>query len=76
MAQTKKSAEDKAEVFNPSALSLEAQEKVVEQYLGVHPKYFLYRGLNIQLNHGQFRHDGLHFNGWKPKSNKYNSTGE
>lgn len=59
--------------FNPAGLSREEQEAVVEEYLGVHPRYFLYKGLNIQLNHGKFRAEGHHFNGWKPKDWKYNS---
>lgn len=58
--------------FDPGALTKEQQEAIVEEYLGVHPKYFLYKGLNIALNMGKFRFDGKHFNGWKPKSHKYN----
>jgi hypothetical protein len=58
--------------FDPSALSLEEQAAVVEEFLGVHPRYFLYKGLNIQLNHGKFRFEGHAFNGWKPASYKYN----
>lgn len=65
--------EAKPKKFSPSSLSREEQEAVVEHYLGVHPKYFLYKGLNIQLNMGIYRFDGHHFNGWKPKANKYNS---
>jgi hypothetical protein len=73
MAQQKKAAaESKKEAkFNPSSLSKEQQEAVVELYLGVHPQYFLYKGLNVQLNHGKFRRAGLAFNGWKPKVHKY-----
>lgn len=59
--------------FDPSELSFEEQAETVAYFLGVHPRYFLYKGLNIQLNHGQFRGDGHHFNGWKPQSQKYNS---
>ena len=70
-------AEKKTEkaVFSPAALSLEQQEAVVEFYTGVHPKYYLAKGLNIQLNHGKFRSDGHSFNGWKFASKKYNSFG-
>ena len=68
-----KTEQPKKAVFDPAALTLEQQEAVVEQYTGVHPKYFLAKGLNIQLNHGQFRHAGNHFNGWKFASKKYNS---
>lgn len=59
--------------FDPASLSLEDQAAVVAYFLGVHPRYFLYKGLNIQLNHGKFRTDGHAFNGWKPASDKYNS---
>lgn len=62
-----------ASKFDPKKLTLEQQALVVEEFLGVHPRYFLYEGLQIKLNHGAFRHDGHHFNGWKPKKYKYNS---
>ena len=75
MPKEKKVEVAKPKKFSPSDLSVEEQEAVVEEYLGVHPKFFLYKGLNIQLNHGQFRAAGNHFNGWKPQSNKYNSFG-
>lgn len=61
--------------FDPKNLTPEQQEAVVEMYLGVHPKYFIYSGLNIKLNHGLYRHDGHAFNGWKPKADKYNNFG-
>jgi hypothetical protein len=63
----------KSKQFDPSELSLEDQAATVAYFLGVHPRYFLYKGLNIQLNHGAFRSDGHHFNGWKPQSSRYNS---
>jgi hypothetical protein len=59
--------------FDPRTLTKEQQAAVVEEYLGIHPRFFLYKGLNIQLNHGKFRHAGFHFNGWKPASHKYSS---
>lgn len=68
-----KAAPDKSAAFNPKKLSIEQQEAVVEEYLGVNPRYFLYKGLNIQLNHGKFRGDNNAFNGWKPASKRYNS---
>lgn len=59
--------------FDPASLSLEEQEAVVAYYLGVHPRYFLYSGLNIKLNMGKFSFDKHAFNGWKPASSRYNS---
>ena len=71
MPEQKERASKVGGSFEPSKLSKEQQEAVVEEYLGVHPKYFLYRGLNIQLNHGRFSHEGNAFNGWKPNRRKY-----
>lgn len=61
----------KASKFDPKKLTIEQQEAVVEEYLGVHPKYFLYEGLAVRLNHGRFTHEGNAFNGWKPNPKKY-----
>lgn len=53
--------------FDPAALSKEQQAAVVELYLGVHPKYFVYQGLQIGLNLGLMQIDGVGgFNGFKP----------
>ena len=68
-----KTAPVKSAVFDLKKLSVEQQEAVVEEFLGVHPRFLLYSGLNIKLNHGKFRADGNAFNGWKPASNRYNS---
>lgn len=68
--------------FNPAALSLEQQEAVVEEYLGINPRYFLYEGLSIKLNLSRFEYDNRvehektgkpreWFNGWKPNKKKY-----
>ncbi len=71
---TESSIEDvKRVVFNPKNLTTEQQQAVVEEYMGVHPRFFLYSGLNIKLNHGLFRNHGNAFNGWKPASKRYNS---
>ena len=40
--------------FDPKKLSKEQQESVVEEYLGIHPFYFMYEGLNIKLNYSKF----------------------
>lgn len=86
MARPKKAAdvvESVAEEFDPSALTLEQQEAVVKEYLGYHPKYFIFEGLAIRFNQSRFEADERTraaekdaaprewFNGWKPKPSKY-----
>jgi len=65
--------------FNPKDLTIEQQEAVIEYYLGYHPRYFLYDGLQIKMNVGRFEADERSqqaknpkygrrwFNGWNPK---------
>ena len=71
----------KPAAFNPAKLSIEQQESVVEEFLGVHPKYFLYQGNNIKLNFGRYEAENrriaektgeprVYFNGWKPKARR------
>jgi len=88
MARPKKDAaaevvEVKEAVFDPASLTIEQQEAVVEQYFGVNPRYFIYEGLAVRLNHSRFeadernrqkaadlageKYDRKAFNGWKPK---------
>ena len=64
MAEKKQPVKVKA--FDPKDLSLEQQEAVVAEYLGVHPKYFVYKGLNLQPDIWNMEHDGFYFNGFKP----------
>ena len=66
MAQSKQGA------VKPAPLTIEEQEQVVEDYLGVHPRYFMYVANNIRLNTGMHRFDGFHFNGWKPNKKAFN----
>ena len=72
----------KEAAFNAASLTKEQQEAVVEEYLGVHPHYFLYEGKQIQLNISQLEYDERQknlktgeprkwFNGWKPNMEKY-----
>ena len=79
---TAKVVKKKEAVFDPASLTNEQLEAAVEEYLGIHPKYFLYEGLAIRLNHGFFEADQREvskrtgkprkwFDGWKPKPNKY-----
>jgi hypothetical protein len=73
--------------FNPASLSKEQQEAVVEEYLGYHPKYFIFEGLAIRFNHSQFEFDERQkqelrdrsgvkgnrkwFDGWRPRPDKF-----
>lgn len=52
--------------FDPASLSQEDQEAVVELYLGVHPKYYIYEGLGLRVNEWAMNHDRIYFNGFKP----------
>ena len=52
--------------FNAASLSQEEQEAVVEFYLGVHPKYYIYEGLGLRVNEWAMNHDRIYFNGFKP----------
>lgn len=50
--------------FNPASLTVKEQEAVVEYYMGVHPKYFVYYGyaLNVDI----YNLKDKKFNGFKP----------
>ena len=41
-------------------------EEYVEEYLGVHPQYFIYEGLSLKVDVWKLEHDGKHFNGFLP----------
>ena len=47
-------------------LTDQEKEDIVAEYLGVHPRYFIYEGAKITINNWQFEHDGNRFNGWAP----------
>ena len=64
MPEAKKSTEIKKTTVKK--LSEEEQAKIVEEYLGVHPKYFIYEGLKIQVDIWNLEHDGLNWRGFKP----------
>ena len=53
-------------VPKPKKLSDEEKAKIVEEYLGVHPKYFVYTGMQITVDIWNLEHDGKHFNGYLP----------
>ena len=71
----------KPAAFDPKNLSTEEQELVVQEFLGIHPDFFIYSGLNVQLNTGKFNAHyrklaketdtpRVVFNGWKPKGTR------
>ena len=84
MPEKKKVKQEKAAqpvAFDPASLSIKQQEEVVHEYLGIHPDFFIYAGLNIQLNVGKFNAyyrklaketdtPRVVFNGWKPKGSR------
>ena len=57
---------DKPKNVPKAKLSDEEKALIVEEYLGVHPKYFVYTGLQIGLDIWTLEHDGKHFNGYLP----------
>ena len=42
------------------------KEQIVADFLGVHPKYFIYEGHTIRFDNWAFEHDGHRFNCWNP----------
>jgi hypothetical protein len=62
-----KMAEAKKEVSKPKPKTLTEDEKakIVEEYLGVHPKYFVYAGQTIRVNIWPMEKDGVFWNGWR-----------
>lgn len=81
MAEKNTKGAGKPAPFDPKKLTIEQQEAVVEEYLGVHPDYFLYEGLNIKLNFSRYEamnrikaektgEPRVWFNGWKPKGKR------
>lgn len=53
--------------LDPASLSQEDQEAVVEFYMGCHPKYYVYQGLQLNVDIYSMNRDGVKgFNGFKP----------
>ena len=46
------------------------KEKIVEEYLGVHPKYLVFTANQIHVDLWNMEHDGYRFDGWKPYREK------
>jgi hypothetical protein len=47
-------------------LTQEEKENIVEEVLGVHPRYFVYQHQTIGINLWNLEHDGKLFNGFIP----------
>ena len=64
----KKISEEPEIVVEVKAPKLTEEQKaaIVEEYLGVHPKYFIYAGHQIAVNTGQLNLEGKQFNGFLP----------
>jgi hypothetical protein len=67
MAKGKKVFEEPVEQPEPvKVLTDEEKALIVEEYLGVHPKYFIYTGNQITVNDFLVAREGKHFNGFLP----------
>ena len=54
--------------FDPSDLTIEEQELVLEEYLGIHPDYFIYKdALHITVSPELAHKDKKLIRGFKPK---------
>jgi hypothetical protein len=56
---------EKKVVKKPS-LTEEQKADIVKEYLGVHPKYFVYAGQKIKVDIWNMEHDGVLWKGWTP----------
>ena len=71
MAKAKKQSEPLEEIETlekpkpQKELSEDAKAKICEEYLGVHPKYFLYSGQSIRVNIWPMERDGTFWRGWR-----------
>lgn len=50
----------------PRKLTDDEKAKIVEEYLGVHPKYFVYEGQQIKVDIWNMEHDGKLWKGFIP----------
>ena len=55
----------KKEVSKPKPLTEDEKAQVVLEYLGVHPKYFIYEGQQIKIDIWTMQHDGINWRGWR-----------
>jgi len=56
---------EKKEVSKPKPLTEDEKAQVVLEYLGVHPKYFIYEGQQIKIDIWTMQHDGINWRGWR-----------
>jgi hypothetical protein len=54
-------------VLKSKPLSEDDKAKIVHEYLGVHPKYFIYAGQQIRVNIFDHQRDGYNWRGWRIK---------
>ena len=64
MADKKQNVQAVAKPSVQSKLTQEQKEDIVEEVLGVHPRYFLKSGLNLKIDIFTLNAEGKHFNGW------------
>jgi len=60
-----KMPEVKKVVSKPKALSEDDKARICEEYLGVHPKYFIYAGQSIRVNVWPMERDKKLWKGWR-----------
>ncbi len=65
-SKTAKKPEPASLAFDPASLTKEEQESVIELYLGIHPKYFLYVGTAIHIDVYNAHLEKKPFNGFRP----------
>ncbi len=65
MAEVKNKRKEPISKPKPKVLSEDDKAKIVEEYLGVHPKYFVYAGQTIRVNIWPMERDGVFWRGWR-----------
>ena len=56
---------NKKVVSNPKPLTEDEKAQVVQEYLGVHPKYFIYEGQQVKIDIWSMEHEGINWRGWR-----------
>jgi len=54
----------KAAPFNIEDLTKEQQEAVVEKFIGIHPKFYIYEGISIKMNVYLMAREGKNWTGF------------
>ena len=55
--------------FNVDKLTNEQLEQAVEKYIGIHPKYFWYKGRSIDVDQYKLSMDGINWSGFSSDRN-------